>query len=790
MLASLATPALLFAQARPATHPSPPTTRLQVDQALKGKIVEGVRIVGNVTVSTSSILNLIRTREGDRFDPATVEEDYQRIYGMKRFKQVEAKVEPTETGVIVVFTVAEQRQVNSVAYIGNYNIETSKIEEAVDIRRGEAIDGFRIALAKQEIERLYHSKNYPLAHVEIDKDRLNQNGDLVFNIVEGPNVRVRKIAFKGAHSFTSDKLKDQIKTKYWIFIFRPGTLDFDSVDDDVAALERFYQGKGFFDVRIGRRLVWSPDQREVEVDFTVDEGAHYKIDRITFKGNATVTEKTLRENLKLTEGHYWDQEIIDRDVRQVVKSYSPYGFIYQGQQLDQKLENPDYLHIRTTPVYRREAGTVELVYDIHEGKPFRLGRILVKGNARSQDKLVLREMRVAPGQLYNSAELEDAKDRIKGTPYFSNVQMTPVGDDPESRDLLVEVTENRTASFNIGAGINSNGGLSGNITYEQKNFDIANVPPSWVDLFSDRAFTGAGQRFRVSLEPGTIATNASVLFSEPYLFDQPYSFTEEAYFRDRVREHYDETRIGDRVSFGKRFGYFDALTLSFRGEAVDIHSIADPPIRAPEIVHFRGQSEITSVGLQFRHDTTNRGFLPSKGQTFTIGDEQAGALGGNFQFNKLSAGYDKYVTLGEDLLDRKTILALHGDAGYIFGGAPFFERFYGGGIGSIRGFRFRGVSPRAGIDEDPVGGDFILTGTAEVSFPLAADILRYVIFTDVGDVERNLEIGTIRSSVGTGIRLVLPFLGQAPLAFDVAFPITKDRQDDTQIFSFSFGFIQ
>ncbi len=294
----------------------------------------------------------------------------------------------------------------------------------------------------------------------------------------------------------------------------------------------------------------------------------------------------------------------------------------------------------------------------------------------------------------------------------------------------------------------------------------------------------------MTLEPGTESSNASVLFSEPYLFDQPYSFTEEAYFRDRTREHYDETRIGDRVSFGKRFSYFDALTLSLRGEAVDIHNIADPPLRAPEIIDLRGQSEITSVGIQFRHDTTNRGFLPSHGQTFTIGDEQAGALGGNFEFNKISAGYDKYITLGEDLLDRKTVLALHSDFGYIFGGAPFFERFYAGGIGSIRGFRFRGVSPRAGIDDDPVGGDFIVTGTAEVSFPLAADILRYVVFTDVGDVERNFEIGQFRASVGTGIRLVLPFLGQAPLAFDVAFPISKSSQDDEQVFSFSFGFVQ
>src|SRR5262249_32703107 len=159
------------------------------------------RVSGNVSVPTSTILNVVRTREGDRFDPVTVEEDYQRIYDLRKFKQVEAKVEPTTTGVIVVFTVAEQRTINTIAFPGNYNIPTDKLQEAVDIRKGEAIDNFRIALAREQIERLYHDKNYPLAHVTVDTDRLNSDGELVFNVVEGPNVRVRKVAFKGNKSF-------------------------------------------------------------------------------------------------------------------------------------------------------------------------------------------------------------------------------------------------------------------------------------------------------------------------------------------------------------------------------------------------------------------------------------------------------------------------------------------------------------------------------------------------------------------------------------------------------------
>ena len=162
-------------------------------------------------------------------------------------------------------------------------------------------------------------------------------------------------------------------------------------------------------------------------------------------------------------------------------------------------------------------------------------------------------------------------------------------------------------------------------------------------------------------------------------------------------------------------------------------------------------------------------------------------MGGDFDFDKLTASWDRYFTVYEDLLDRKTIVAVRSDAGYIGGGAPFFERFYGGGLGSVRGFRYRGISPRSGIDDDPIGGDFNLTTSVELSFPIAGDVLRGVLFTDAGTVEEDLAIHKIRSSVGFGFRLTLPIFRQLPIAVDFGFPVTKDDQDDVRIFSFSLG---
>jgi outer membrane protein assembly factor BamA len=198
---------------------------------------------------------------------------------------------------------------------------------------------------------------------------------------------------------------------------------------------------------------------------------------------------------------------------------------------------------------------MDLVYDISEGKPFNIGRIFVKGNAKTEDKVVLRELRVSPGQNYDSSEIADAIDRLRGTPYFTTVAITPIGDDPGVRDVLVEVNEQRTASINAGVGISSNGGIGGDVSYEQKNFDITNLPASLSDVTSERAFTGAGQDFRASFSPGTVATNADVSFFEPYLLDQPYSFGNDLYLRTPSASSYVDRRIGDQISLGKRFDY-------------------------------------------------------------------------------------------------------------------------------------------------------------------------------------------------------------------------------------------
>jgi outer membrane protein assembly factor BamA len=806
---TLACPSVLQAQAAPTTRPSPvdrpadaaapnvPTVTLTPAMSeLKGKPVREVLIRGNETVHTGVIRNLISTRVGQPFDPSTVSEDYQRIFAQHKFANVEAKVEPIGDGVSVVFVVTEQRQIKLIKFRGSVNIDEIALRQVIALKEGDAIDSFRISDARTEIERFYKDKNYALAHVTVDEDALSRDGVLVFVIVEGPNVRIRNIRFVGAEHF-KDKLNSQIKSATYLILFNSGKYEPNVVEEDVAAIRRFYESKGFFDVRVGRKLIWSPDQTELQIDFVIEEGPRYQIDKVTFQrvnGDAVtgastlgVPEKELRSNMKALEGAYYDADVLARDSREIVRVYSAhYGYIYYPSSND-----PDYLRVEPRPVFRKEAGKLELIYMVREGKEFYLGNIFTRGNTKSQYPLVLRNFQdFTPGEKFNSSALQDATERLRRSPYFSNATVTPIGDDPNVRDLLVEVTEQKTASFNIGAGVNSNGGVGGTLVYEQRNFDIGNWPASLGDLFTERSFTGRGQDLKIAFEPGTIQTNAYLRFSEPYLFDLPYSFTNEAYLRSREREHYDERRYGDTVTFGHRFTYNLLGTVGFRAENVKIHNIEDPKIRAPEIIEGEGQHGLTSISFGLRHDTTNPGLVVSQGTVTTLRWESYGLMGGEYDFNKFTLGFEAYKTVGEDLQERKTVVAFRGNTGYIGGSAPFFERFYGGGIGSIRGFKFRGVSPRSGLDEDPIGGEFIATGTVELNFPLIGDNLRGVVFTDFGTVEPDLRLSTLRVSVGAGIRFILPFLGQIPIAIDFAVPVMKDDQDDKQLISFSFGFSQ
>jgi outer membrane protein insertion porin family len=309
------------------------------------------------------------------------------------------------------------------------------------------------------------------------------------------------------------------------------------------------------------------------------------------------------------------------------------------------------------------------------------------------------------------------------------------------------------------------------------------VPESSEEFWRGEAFRGAGQLFQIVLEPGTELQRYRVDFREPHLADSDISLSLSGFFFQRQRDSYDERRIGGNIGFGKEIREDLHAFLNLRMEAIDISDVdADA---AEDVFDVEGNSTLTSAEVGLLKDTTDSIFFPTEGYRLRGSVEQAGALGGSYTFTRFELDGRRYWTVTQDVLDRRSVLAVRGHVGFISGDAPIFERFYAGGQGSLRGFEFRGVGPHEA--DTFIGGDFLALASAEYSFPLFEKNLTGVFFLDTGTVEEDIGLSTWRASAGFGIRFTVPFFGPVPFAFDFAVPIAKDDDDETQVFSFTIG---
>jgi outer membrane protein assembly factor BamA len=348
--------------------------------------------------------------------------------------------------------------------------------------------------------------------------------------------------------------------------------------------------------------------------------------------------------------------------------------------------------------------------------------------------------------------------------------------------VLVEIREGRTANFIIGVAADSSNGIFGDISFTQRNFDILGWPGPGREFWKGRAFKGAGQRLRFSAQPGTTLSRFYVDWFEPALFDKPYALGVNLYYYTRGLESYDMTRTGLVTSLGHRFKnrWYGELAAK-----VEWSELRDPDFDAPiEVLDDEGNHLMPSIKGTLVRDRTDSRWLPSDGDRFEFSYEQ---FYGDYPFGRLDASYRIYRTLYTNAAEEKHILAGKLSAGQIVGDAPVFESYYAGGLRSLRGFEYRGVSPRGTNTDDPIGGDWRLLLSTEYSYPIIGDTLRGVLFLDTGTVEDDLSLSKYRVSAGFGFRWTVPLFGPVPISLDFGFPLAKEDEDDTQVFSFTLG---
>ncbi|MBI5864802.1 MAG: outer membrane protein assembly factor BamA [Planctomycetes bacterium] len=752
---------------------SGPSTARAQDEAADGMPVRKVEIVGLKEISEGFVRRTIKTRESQPYMRSQLQEDVRELLRTRKFLDVRASAKVDENQVVATFYVAEKSTIAGLEIEGNKVFKTDDLFKELPFAAGGVLDRFDVNSGRERIISKYKEKGYYYVAVEVDDASLSENR-VLYRVTEGPRVRVRQILFEGANSFPEPQLKFKLRTKTYFPILSTGAFDEEQAERDAAELQQFYREEGFLDARVGYRLDFQDVERtRLSLVFVIEEGRRYRIADFRIDGATVFDAERIRSVFTLRIGDFLRTETLRADVKKVEDLYGEIG----------------YVDVRAVPSeeFVEQADQVNVVYQITEGVRSRFGRITIRGNEVTKDEVVRRELRFYPGEDYNTVKAREGEKRVSETGLFSKATITPLEDIEGEREALVEVAEAETSNFLFGVGVSADNGIIGSVTIENRNFDLLNWPRTRGEVF--KAWKGDGQRARIVLEPGTEVTRFRIEFTEPYLFDKQLRFDSSLYLFQRNRTSYDEERYGFVPAISKRFdsGLMRdwAVEGALRFEGIDISDLRD--FAARDIRDVKGTSTLTSLKGTLVHDTTDSRFVATKGHRFYIGWEQVGALGGDYDFGKPTAGVTWYKTMSTDAFDRKSVLALRADTGLIVGEAPVFERFYGGGFGSIRGFSFRGVSPRDGVYNDRTGGDFVLLTGAEYSFPLYADNFRGVTFLDMGTVERDIGITSWRASVGFGLRINIKAYVTIPLVLDFGFPIAKDDQDDTQVFNFNFG---
>ncbi len=741
------------------------------------RLIESIDATGQVTITRAQIFSAIRLRQGQFFRPDVATEDAARIGKIEGVESAYYKIEPVGDKVKLIYVVVERHLVRELAINGNKKISDSKLAKEIGLKLGDHLDITAARAGQDSIKRLYLEKGYPDVEVLLDEPAMIL-GRVIYTINEGPRPKIDKVEFSGNTVLSSWELKSGVKTKTKQFLLFSVYYKGEQMFKDAEKIQQEYRKRSYLDAKVEPTVSFNNDKSKARVAFAIQQGPSYRCESISIVGNQFFDSAALRAELKLTAGGMYSDEMAEFDNKKIAGRYLEQGFV------DVKVE--------TRRTFLPDS-QVRVEFRITEGGRYRIGEISIVGNTVVHDKAirhVMDEEGFTPGRWYNANTARgdgegDLEKTIKNTVFTESILIQPVaGKDPNVRDAIVKATEGQTGSIMFGAGVSSDSGVVGNITLDQRNFDISDWPSDWNELITGKAFRGAGQRFRISLSPGFEQSSFLVNFTEPYLYDKPVAMDvaatgfEREWDSDTYETQYTETRLGGRLGFEKRYDDLWRRGVSFRGENVDIDDLeATSP---KEFYDAEGGNLLFGIRPYIGKDTTDSRFRPTKGYNFDAGYEQ---VFGDYTFGVFSGTYRWYHTLYEDLSNLKTVWEnrLHG--GVIVGDAPFFEKFYAGGNSTIRGFDYRGVSPRAD-NGDPIGSDWIVNGASEVAVPLGNEIFSWLFFADSAVIET----GGPRVSLGTGLQIMIPqWFGPVPMRFELAQPVMKDDDDDTQVFSFSAG---
>ncbi|MBI2897348.1 MAG: outer membrane protein assembly factor BamA [Deltaproteobacteria bacterium] len=769
-----------------------------------------IEVTGNRRTSRADILGTLELRESAPFDAGALRRDVRALWDLGFFDDVQVDARRTDAGLVLRFIVRERPAIRKVKLVGNDEVDEEDLREVIDVRELSILS---VPQVRQNVDKLrdrYAEKGFFLAEVSYAIRPVGRNEvDVEFRIVEHSAVTVRRITFVGNRALSDDELKEVMATSeagLLSFLSGAGTYRQEVFERDIALLTALYYDKGHLNVRISTpRVALAPDRQSIFITIPVEEGPRFRIGRIrVVERNAGGREveplggrRRVRELVKSRRGEWFSRSSIGTDLQAVTTHYRDSG----------------YANVNVEPAtdLDLEHRIVHVTFEIERGPVVYIERIEVRGNSKTRDQVIRRELRIAEGRRYSETGLNESKRRVTQLGYFERVDFSTQSGSADDKIVVnIEIAERATGTFQVGAGFSS-----------VENF-IATAQISQQNLF------GRGQSLTLQAQLSALRQLISLNFTEPYFLDTDWTLSTELFNQSRDYGDFLRDSWGGRLTFGYPIiGQDLRLFMSYLFEQVDVSAGRTSILRTntPSIfgrlplANLFKDGRTSSVRLALSYDARNDRIFPTSGSFHTISGELAEdtILQSENVFARYSAFSRWYFPLGLGLVGRINL-----EGGLVVSptttGVPIFERYFLGGIFDIRGFAPRTLGPRILLNDSldpnsavvsagtPIGGNLQLVGNFEIEFPILEKVgIRGVVFIDVGN-SFNLEdsfcaasggravsgffdpcgvdLTNLRSSWGFGFRWFSPL---GPLRFEWGFPFKEVEGDATSPFEFTIG---
>jgi outer membrane protein insertion porin family len=785
-----------------------------------------VKFVGPATVSEQFVRSNIRLKAGDLYLPNVTQNDVHALYGTGQFYNIRVAVARTDSGgVVLTYLVQARPRLTEIKLEGNKKLSDSKVRKKITVKIGQPIDEQKLFADCQEIKKLYEKYGYPGTTVKylLNIDEAAGRGTVTFQIAESPKIKIRQVEFIGAAAFSQRELRKQLKTsRRWMFSWLTGSGVFkqDDFDDDRGQLTEFYRNHGYLDFEIKDVKFQHPTPNTMVVRFYVYEGRRYKVGSIKFSGNKLFSDEEIHRGLiavhefehaegtlgphglPMDVGDIFTPDGLSKDTRAIEDFYGSKGYIDVAQGMT----------LRVGRIPNVDTGTMDLEFRIDEGQQVHVEKIDIRGNLKTRDRVIRRELAIAPGEVFDMVRVKISQQRLEGLQYFDKVDLRPEPTEPPiagRKNLIVSVEEQSTGNLMVGAGYDSVAALVGFVEITQGNFDLFHPP----------TFTGGGQKARLFIQLGTERQDYELSFTEPWFLDRKLALGVDLYRHQLDFESpnniFDETRTGVRLSLTRAL-WSDFLigSVNYTVEDVGIslnsgwhgdEFILLPPPPIPPlpyntrnvpyaILNETGDHFYQRFGATLAYDTRNSTELPNHGQRTELDGEFSAGDKTFYKAELRSAWYFPGLFKGH-------VLEAVGEAGVAdslgSGDVPFYDRYYLGGLYSLRGFKYRNIAPREPFDitaqnvpNEPIGGDSYWFGSLEYSLPIIEKEggvgVRFALFLDAGAVgaQPYSFSGNFDDNWGVGLHIKIPKVG--PLRLEYGVPITHDKYNSSSG-QFQFG---